>query len=593
MLSLDQKFSPSLRAPDPAQPETRVLTHDDTRGHRRRPSTRISEQDLALVADLAARLVGTPRHLSVHSGGMLITAQPLVEVVPLERATKEGVVVTQWNKDSVEDAGLIKIDLLCLRTLDLVTEAAELIKARTGASPPVDELSLDDPNVYRTVSAGDTIGCFQVESRAQAQMLPRLKPRRFEDIIVQVSIVRPGPIQGGMIHPYLRRRQGLEPVTYLHPKLEPILNETLGVIIFQEQVIRVAMALAGFSPGEADMLRRAMSRARSDQAMNELSERFVAGAVANGIEQAVAEEAFNQLRGFATYGFCKSHAAAFALIAYQTLWLKIYYPAEFYCALLNHQPMGFYAPEVVIGDAQRHNVRILRPDVNASRDECSIEQDALRLGLRYLHGLGEAGRARLLAARQSRPFADLADFCRRAKLPRGLIADMIRAGAFDSISPERRGLLWTLGGLQYEEEALIEAPDAHAELPALSEREAMTWDYELLGVSPGDHPMRLLRERVKAKGALSAAELEQQPAGKIVIVTGLVVVRQAPPTAKGHLFISLEDETGLINLIVRPDLYEKKRGLLSGADFLAAKGLVQRDGLSLSVLVKEVKRLSV
>jgi error-prone DNA polymerase len=570
-----------------------VLTHDDTRGHRRRPSTRISEQDLALVADLAARLVGTPRHLSVHSGGMLITAQPLVEVVPLERATKEGVVVTQWNKDSVEDAGLIKIDLLCLRTLDLVTEAAELIKARTGASPPVDELSLDDPAVYRTVSAGDTIGCFQVESRAQAQMLPRLKPRRFEDIIVQVSIVRPGPIQGGMIHPYLRRRQGLEPVTYLHPKLEPILNETLGVIIFQEQVIRVAMALAGFSPGEADMLRRAMSRARSDQAMNELSERFVAGAVANGIEQAVAEEAFNQLRGFATYGFCKSHAAAFALIAYQTLWLKIYYPAEFYCALLNHQPMGFYAPEVVIGDAQRHNVRILRPDVNASRDECSIEQDALRLGLRYLHGLGEAGRARLLAARQSRPFADLADFCRRAKLPRGLIADMIRAGAFDSISPERRGLLWTLGGLQYEEEALIEAPDAHAELPALSEREAMTWDYELLGVSPGDHPMRLLRERVKAKGALSAAELEQQPAGKIVIVTGLVVVRQAPPTAKGHLFISLEDETGLINLIVRPDLYEKKRGLLSGADFLAAKGLVQRDGLSLSVLVKEVKRLSV
>jgi error-prone DNA polymerase len=347
-----------------------VFTHDDTRGHRRRPPTRIREQDLALVADLAARLVGTPRHLSVHSGGMLITAQPLVEVVPLERATKEGVVVTQWNKDSVEDAGLIKIDLLCLRTLDLVTEAAELIAARTGAAPPVDDLSLDDPVIYRTVSQGDTIGCFQVESRAQAQMLPRLKPRRFEDIVVQVSIVRPGPIQGGMIHPYLRRRQGLEPVTYLHPKLEPILGETLGVIIFQEQVIRVAMALAGFSPGEADMLRRAMSRARSDQAMNELSERFVAGAVANGVERAVAEEAFNQLRGFATYGFCKSHAAAFALIAYQTLWLKIYYPAEFYCALLNHQPMGFYAPEVVIGDAQRHRARILRPDVNASRDEC-------------------------------------------------------------------------------------------------------------------------------------------------------------------------------------------------------------------------------
>ena len=432
----------------------RVFTHDDTRGHRRRRSTRIDEQDLALVADLAARLVGTPRHLSVHSGGMLITAQPLVEVAPLERATKEGIVVTQWNKDSVEDAGLIKIDLLCLRTLDLVTEASELIESRTGVAPPVDALSLDDPAIYRTVSQGDTIGCFQVESRAQAQMLPRLKPKRFEDLVIQVSIVRPGPIQGGMIHPFLRRRQGLETVTYLHPRLEPILGETLGVIIFQEQVIRVAMALAGFSPGEADMLRRAMSRARSDQAMNELSERFVAGAMANGVEKAVAEEAFNQLRGFATYGFCKSHAAAFALIAYQTLWLKIYYPAEFFCALLNHQPMGFYAPEVVMGDAQRHGIRILRPDVNASLDECvslptagagaqgrrgeGFSTGAVRLGLRYLLGLGKAGRTRLLAARGDRPFVDLADFCRRAKLPRGLIADMIRAGAFDELAPDRR-----------------------------------------------------------------------------------------------------------------------------------------------------------
>ena len=286
-----------------------------------------------MVADLARRLIDTPRHLSVHSGGILITAQPLVEVVPLERATKEGIVVTQWNKDSVEDAGLIKIDLLCLRTLDLVSEAEELITAHTGQKPPLDTLTLDDPVVYRTLADGDTIGAFQVESRAQAQMLPRLKPRRFEDIVIQVAIIRPGPIQGGMIHPYLRRRRGEEQPTYLHPKLEPILRETLGVILFQEQVIRVAMALAGFTPGEADLLRRAMSRSRSARAMAELRERFVAGAEANNVERGVAEEAFRQLQGFATYGFCKSHAAAFALVAYQTLWLKIYHPAEFYCAL--------------------------------------------------------------------------------------------------------------------------------------------------------------------------------------------------------------------------------------------------------------------
>ncbi len=584
-----------------------------------------------MVADLAARLIDTPRHLSVHSGGILITAQPLVEVVPLERATKDGIVVTQWNKDSVEDAGLIKIDLLCLRTLDLVSEAEALITARTGQKPPLDALTLDDPAIYRSLCSGDTIGAFQVESRAQAQMLPRLKPRRFEDIVIQVAIIRPGPIQGGMIHPYLRRRRGEERPTYLHPTLEPILGETLGVILFQEQVIRVAMALAGFTPGEADLLRRAMSRARSARAMAELRERFVTGAAANGVAREVAEEAFKQLQGFATYGFCKSHAAAFALVAYQTLWLKIYYPAEFYCALLNHQPMGFYSPEVVVGDAERHGVRVLRPDVNMSLDECTSPPrpsspaageeggrysplsypqigeggrgGEVRLGLRYLHGLGEAGSKRLLAARGdstdgARPFADLADFCRRTRLPRALVADLVRAGALDSVldsvpssisPPDRRGLLWALGGLQYEEEALVEAPDETAELPALEAHEAMAWDYELLGLSPGDHPMRMLREKLKAKGGVSAADLAKLPAGRLVAIAGLVVVRQAPPTAKGHLFITLEDETGLANLIIRPDLYEKRRSLLHSATFLVAKGMLQRDGVSTSVLVREVK----
>ena len=565
-------------------------------------------------------MTGIPRHLSVHAGGMLVTAQPLVEVVPLEHATKPGIVVVQWNKDSVEDAGLVKIDLLSLATLSMVSEVCVLIAQRHGVVPDLEALPLDDPAIYRLLVEGDTIGCFQVESRAQSSMLPRLKPACFADLVIEVAIVRPGPIQGGMVHPYLRRRQGLEPVTYLHPSLEPALRETLGVIIFQEQVIRVAMALAGFTPGEADLLRRAMSRSRSAEAMAELRGRFLAGAQANGVELAVAAEVFTQLQGFATYGFCKSHAASFALIAYQTLWLKAHYPAEFYCALLNHQPLGFYSPEVVIGDARRHGITVLRPDVNASEDGCTLETgregdgetrtpigrgDAetyspcppasvspclppLRLGLRYLPGLGDAGRVRLLAARGERSFADLPDFCRRTRLPRPLVGDLIRAGALDGFGPARRQLLWALGGLQYDEAALIEAPDIPADLDALTEREAMTWDYELLGLSPDDHPLRLWRERLRARGVLSAAELAARPAGNIVRVAGLVVVRQAPPTAKGHLFITLEDETGLINLIIRPDLYERERTALHGVTLLAVEGRLQRAGAATSLLVQRV-----
>ena len=577
---------------------------------------------LELVTELAGQLEDTPRHLSVHVGGMLVTAQPLVEVVPLEHATKPGIVVAQWNKDSVEDAGLIKIDLLSLCTLGMLTEACALIAGRHGIDPDLDALPLDDPAVYRLLGEGDTIGCFQVESRAQAQMLPRLQPKCFEDLVIEVSIVRPGPIQGGMVHPYLRRRQGLEPVTYLHPSLEPALRETLGVIIFQEQVIRVAVALAGFTPGEADMLRRAMSRNRSASAMAELGERFVVGALANGVAREVAEEAFRQLQGFATYGFCKSHAASFALVAYQTLWLKAHYPAEFYCALLNHQPMGFYAPDVVVNDARRHGLTVLRPDVNQSEDGCTLEREGgdageragehaeparphrasagrLRLGLRYLHGLGEAGRARLLAARGPQPFADLADLCRRTRLPKPLIADLIRAGAMESLAGKytvyrgaRRQLLWLLGDLHYQEKVLVEAPATPAELPELDEREALSWDYELLGLAPDNHPLRLVRARLHARGVMSAAELSKLAPGRVVQVAGLVVVRQAPPTAKGHLFISLEDETGLINLVIRPDLYASQRRVLHDAASLLAEGVLQKEGRAVSVLVKRVAALA-
>jgi error-prone DNA polymerase len=577
------------------------------------PAATLAPQVVQLLTSLSSQLIDTPRHLSVHVGGMLITAHPLVEVVPLEHATKPGVVVAQWNKDSVEDAGLIKIDLLSLRTLGMLTEVCTLIKGRYGLKLDLDALRLDDSAVYKLLAEGDTIGCFQVESRAQSSMLPRLLPQCFEDLVIEVSIVRPGPIQGGMVHPYLRRRGGQEPVTYLDSRLEPILRETLGVIIFQEQVIRVAVALAGFTPGEADLLRRAMSRSRSVEAMGELRERFLAGAQVNGVEASVAEEAFRQLQGFATYGFCKSHAASFALIAYQTLWLKAHYPAELYCALLNHQPMGFYTPEVVIGDAKRHGITVLRPDVNASEDGCALEQGnegagelgraspvllravapPLRLGLRYLHGLGKAGRARLLTARANTPFVDLPDFCRRTRLPRPLVGDLIRAGALDGFGIARRQQLWVLGGLQYQAEVLVEAPDVIADLPDLSGGEAMTWDYELLGLSPDDHPLRLLRAELRAHGVLNASELATQPSGKIVRVAGMVVVRQAPPTAKGHLFITLEDETGLINLIIRPDLYTRARTTLHGATILMVEGRMQREGAAISVLVQALYRLDI
>jgi error-prone DNA polymerase len=543
-----------------------------------------------LLSDLLQQIDGVPRHLSIHVGGMLITAAPLVEVVPLERATMPGRVVVQWDKDNVEDAGLIKIDLLSLRTLGVIDEALRHIKEQKGIVPDLDHLALDDPAVYELLQRADTVGCFQVESRAQAQMLPKMQPTCFEDLIIEVALVRPGPIQGGMVHPYLRRRQGLEPVCYTHPSLEPALAETLGVIVFQEQVIRVAMAAAGFTSTEADRLRRAMSRNRSQAAMTALRERFLRGAQANGVDKATAEEVFHQLAGFAGFGFCKSHAAAFALVAYQTLYLKAHFPAEFFCALLNHQPMGFYPPGVLVGDARRHGVPTLQPDVNHSQTTCTLERKdsslAIRLGLGYVHGLGKVWQTRIVERRGDKPFQQLRDFCRRTGLPKAVVENLIRAGAMDSLGSARRDLLWELGGLVYREEGLdIEVPVEMVTLPALNQAERLAWEYELLGLTPDEHVMALYREVLQARGVLSSGELEQRSDGQIVCVAGLVTVRQRPPTAKGHVFITLEDEEGLVNLVVRPRVFKRYRDALRNAPLLWVEGRVQREGRALSVLV--------
>jgi error-prone DNA polymerase len=551
-----------------------------------------STHPLRLLSELLRMIDECPRHLSFHTGGMLITGPPLDEVVPLERATMPGRVVCQWNKDSVEDAGLIKIDLLGLRTLGLLSEAVAYgSDMGDDGRPPVDLdlLPLDDPEIYAMLQSADTIGTFQVESRAQQQMLPRLKPVCFADIVIEVAIVRPGPIQGGAVHPYLRRRAGAENVSYLHPCLEPVLQETLGVLLFQEQAIRVAMVAASFSPGEADMLRRAMSRSRSFEAMAALRLRFVAGAQANGIEPETAEAIFHQLEGFAGYGFCKSHAASFALIAYQTLHLKRYQPAAFYCALLNQQPMGFYSPEVIIGDAKRHGLTLLPPDINRSDWQYTIERPArrLRMGLQTISGLGEQAWERIRAARDAGPFADLRDCCVRTRLALATIADLIRAGALDAFG-ERRPLLWQLGDIDYRpEELALVIPTVEVTLPELESLEQTEWEYELLGLSPNGQLMRHYRAALNHAGILSTVEVKQQANGRVVRVGGMVAVKQRPPTAKGIVFISLEDELGMLDLVVKPQVYERFRSLLRGQTFVLVMGEVQRASGAISVLVTQ------
>jgi error-prone DNA polymerase len=563
---------------------------------------------LALLAELLHQIDGCPRHLSIHSGGMLITGLPLNEVVPLEPATMPGRVVCQWDKDSVEDAGLIKIDLLALRTLGVISEALGHIQSTDGQAPDIDAIPLDDPALFRMLQRGDTIGVFQVESRAQQQMLPRLKPTCFEDIIVEVAIVRPGPIQGGAVHPYLRRRAGVEPVNFLHPCLQPVLEETKGVLLFQEQAIRVAVAAAGFSAGEADMLRRALSRSRSDEPMAELRVRFLEGAQACGLDPDTADAIFGQLSGFAGFGFCKSHAASFALIAYQTLYLKQYHPAAFYCALFNQQPMGFYSPEVLAGDAGRHGVDFLPPHIDRSDWGYTLERKpgraklALRTGLRAVAHLGEQGWQRIaeVRTRSAEPFRNLEDFCRRTRLPRDSIASLIRAGALDHFAA-RRQLLWRLGEIEYHVSDDLQFPTSvtPVDLPTLPPLEQTLWEYELLGLSPDgqimSHYRQQLRNTPSTRDVLTTWEIKRQekklPNGRRVRVAGMVVVRQRPSTARGITFLSLEDESGLLDLVVKPPVYPRLREVMHYSALVLVQGTIQRADGAVSVLVQDLAPL--
>jgi len=521
----------------------------------------LSSQAWETFASLCQQIADFPRHLSIHVGGMLISSCPLSEIAPLENAAMPGRIVCQWDKDGVADAGLIKVDLLGLRMLSLMQETLEMVEQAGGQRVNLSKIPHDDPKVYDMICKADTIGVFQIESRAQMQTLPQTKPRSIEDLTVEVAIIRPGPLQGNMVHPYIHRRKKLEKVSYPHPSLKPVLEETLGVILFQEQVIQVATIIAGFSPGEADSLRRAMSRKRSREAM---------------------EQMFETLKGFAEYGFCKSHAAGFALLCYESAWLKVYYPAPFYAALLNNQPMGFYTPDVVISDAKRHGVSILPVDINRSQDRCTVEDDKIRLGLMYVKGLGEKTIDTILKEKGQRSFASLEDFHYRTRIDTKATENLIMIGAFDAFGHPRRETLWQLGVIEKAQPGEMPLPSGSSQvsLPGLSDMEELKLDYEVQGLSAKYHPMQVLRGQTDAKKILRSSQINLLPSGEKVCCAGYVITRQRPGTAKGFSFLTLEDEDGTMNIILKPAVYERHRQIFRLAPIVLVDGVVQkRDGI--------------
>jgi len=553
--------------------------------------------------DLCRQIQGFPRHLSIHVGGMLVTGEPLVDIVPVEPATMPGRVVVQFNKDDVEDLGLIKMDMLGLRTLSVVAECLELAEKRTGAKPDLDRIPLDDPRVYETASAADTIGVFQIESRAQMQTLPRTRPNTFNDLVVEVAIIRPGPIQGNAVHPYIRRKQGREPVTYAHPLLEPILKDTLGVILYQEQIIEIGMKVAGFTPSESDRFRRVMSRNLTRAELDELHADFNAGCAGNGVPLNVADDLFKSVEGFASFGFCRSHAAAFARTSYETTWLKLNYPAEYYCGLLNNQPMGFYHPSVLVEDAKRHGVTPLPVDVNLSAERClPIGENSFRMGFNYLKELGEAGRLAIVEQRQSGDYRSLEDFLERlagAPVSPNAVRNLVMVGAFDALGQPRRELLWRWqerwGGhglrRRLATQPSLQLPAPAPRLPAVGELEKTRLEYRLSEVSTGKHLIHFWRQALDELGAIDSRQAAATPDGRRVRVAGAVIVRQAPSTAGKIRFFTLEDEHGHINVTLKPDVYERYRKVANQNSVLVIDGVMQRQDGVWSVLATHVEAL--
>ncbi|MDH6123813.1 error-prone DNA polymerase [Kitasatospora sp. GP82] len=544
------------------------------------------------VLDLGRQLHGLPRHLGIHSGGMVLTGEPIGEICPTEWARMPGRSVLQWDKDSIAGAGLVKIDLLGLGMLSALHDACDLIAEHHGIRLGLADIPADDADVYAMLCRADTVGVFQVESRAQMATLPRLKPREFYDLVVEVALIRPGPIQGGSVHPYLRRRAGAEPAHCPHPLMENALSKTLGVPLFQEQMMQLAVDCAGFSPAEADRLRQAMGAKRSHRRVTELRQRLLDGMAERGIPTDVAEDVYTKIEAFSNYGFPESHAISFAYLVYASSWLKHHYPAAFTCALLANQPMGFYSPLSLVADVRRHGVQVRGVDVNASgpgptlepsgrsrapRNGSRIPQPAIRLGLTTVRGLG-ASQAEAIAAGQ--PYPDLEDFARRTALPAPVLEALATAGAFGCFGLTRRQALWSAGVYAAVSPDTLPgtAPGADAPpLPAMTPVEETIADLWATGTSATSHPMQHLRPALRRGGALPASALPGVEPGTAVLVGGLVTHRQRPPTAGGVLFLSLEDETGLINVICSRPVWEPSRRTALDRAGLLVHGRIERD----------------
>jgi error-prone DNA polymerase len=550
--------------------------------------------------ELTREIAGLPRHISQHPGGMVISTRPLIDLVPVQPAAMAGRQICQWDKDSCGDAGFLKIDLLGLGMLSAVEDAIDRIARLRGEPIDLSRIPLGDPGVFGEIQLADTVGVFQIESRAQMQSLLQTRPENLDDLTVQVALVRPGPIQGKAVHPYVKHRQALrddptfEPPVE-HESLREALRDTLGVVVFQDQVLDVAMAAAGFSIGEAEGLRRAMSRKRSEEAIEAWRPRFVAGALENDIDVDIANAIYDKLAGFAGFGFPKSHAAAFALLAYQSAWLRRYYPAEFLCALMNAQPMGFYPPSSLVRDAQRRGVEVRAPHINRSEAQCAIEDGAVRVGLAYVQSVGEED-AQSVAAQQ--PYAELGDLARRASVKQDVLEALVAAGACDEWGP-RRELLWRLGvtargqTVSGGNQQLALPLEPTAGIPVLPEQtpwERMLADYKHTSLSVGVHPLQLLRPHLPG-GVATSADLPETPNGTRIEIAGMAIARQRPATANGVVFMLLEDEHGQANLILPPQVYEQHRAIVRGEPLLLARGKLERSNRNVNVLVSELVSL--
>jgi error-prone DNA polymerase len=543
---------------------------------------------------LSNEILDFPRHLSIHPGGFLLGHEPVHDIVPIENATMPGRTVIQWDKDDLEDLGLFKVDLLGLGALNHLHRCFDLLADKRGITLSMATIPADDPATYDMICRADTVGVFQIESRAQMSMLPRLRPRYFYDLVVEISLVRPGPITGGMVHPYLRRRRGEEPVEYPHESLRPVLEKTLGVPLFQEQVMRVAMVAADYTPGEADQLRRDMAAWRRSGRIDKHRDRLVSAMTRKGVAAEFAERVFEQIRGFGEYGFPESHAASFALIAYATAWLRCHHPAEFTCSLLNAQPMGFYTPATIVGDARRHGIEVRPIDVCHSDWECTLEPlashrqlelaasheppaFAIRMGLRYVKGLRRDAGARVVAERQAAAFRSLDDLVRRTQLDEGGQTRLAESGALSAFHPNRRDALWQVRGFQRAKSDTLPLPQVGAtpDFAPLDDLEEVIWDHETSFHSTRGHPLEPLRSVLRAQNLPDARAIHRMRDGQKVHYAGMVICRQRPGTASGVTFMTLEDETGFVNAVLWQRVWEQYGPLARTTAFLGISGRLQ------------------